>query len=1179
MKKRVEQLINGTFEYTHPGFDISKTSIDLVLAEGEQHRDEIVFGAQDGSSIRGMLVSNDRRILLSEDRFQGKIIHVIYEIDTRGLRPGDRGYGSIVIMSDIGQAVIPVHYEIGKGQVNSTRGTLKNLDDFTALAREDYREAFRIFTGKDFLNFPEEEKENCRSLYKGMAHNPVTYQHMEEFLIGAGKKEPVRLSLDKDYKESLKLDGSMKDTLYIYRSTWGYLRAEVETEGDFLEVDKKIITSEDFIGSVFGLEYIILRDRLGKGKRYGKISIHTVYGQLQFEIVASAANEYEISMHRFENRIRRDLTRSWLDRSMEKTDSRQFQEQTDQILKELKNSGSYNAMMQLYEAWVCLETGERAKAEELIAQLADRTFQASESQEEAAYLYLARQTGLRQQDTMEYRERIRSLYRRNPRSLVILYVLLRDEEISHSPVKQMNLLEQQFEMGVASPVLYLMACRVLQEDVGQFRKLTPFMVQVLAFAGRHQMMTKELGMRIAHLASHEKTFRPGVYRILCEAYKVCPGKDVVEAVCRLVMLGQPGKKEYFKWYARAVDLDIRITRLYEFYIETMSRHYQEALPRAVRLYFSYQNTLSSERKAFIYARVIRDKAQDMQTYLAYREAMETFAHKSLAEKRINEDYAVLYQEFITEVRDQDQARDFASVMFTHRLYSDDPKVRNVVVCHGALKEEQSYPCRDGVAYINLYASDAQIFFEDAKHRRYVATVDYNLQKLMEEKEPARQCMAYNIDDPGLLLYICGSDPMKTEVSVRNMGSFQLVADSEAFEEDYRRKVRRKLLDYYDKNAGDDTLNEYLGRLDYEEFYKVDYLLLQDILIRHGFVRESFDLIQKYGYEGIDMTALFKLCRRLILDSQFTENEELLYLAYYVMEQGKYDEVLLGYLRDSYMGPVENMVLIWERLKGFQMDGYTLEEEILLLAMYARVNFPKFAKVLESYVKNRGKEAVIAAAFTFLSYGYFLEDIRIDMFVFKGLESFYEDGSDLDLICWLALLKRYRFCKKLNTYQKENVKGILNLCRRENLRFAFFKELPQELTRGMQLEDKIFVEKRFAPDARVTLHFAITGEGAEPVYKSEPMKKGFHGVFVREFLLFYGERLTYYLTVEQKEKSFRTEEEEVWMESVSDSGTTRYDMINQMLAYRKMGNDRECQNIMKKYRRMEQVTERLFKMIP
>ena len=32
---------------------------------------------------------------------------------------------------------------------------------------------------------------------------------------------------------------------------------EVEVTGDFLEVEKKVITSEDFIGSVYGLEYLI----------------------------------------------------------------------------------------------------------------------------------------------------------------------------------------------------------------------------------------------------------------------------------------------------------------------------------------------------------------------------------------------------------------------------------------------------------------------------------------------------------------------------------------------------------------------------------------------------------------------------------------------------------------------------------------------------------------------------------------------------------------------------------------------------------------------------------------------------------------------------------------------------------------------------------------------------------
>ena len=38
---------------------------------------------------------------------------------------------------------------------------------------------------------------------------------------------------------------------------------EVEVTGDFLEVEKKVITSEDFIGSVYGLEYLIRKEKLG----------------------------------------------------------------------------------------------------------------------------------------------------------------------------------------------------------------------------------------------------------------------------------------------------------------------------------------------------------------------------------------------------------------------------------------------------------------------------------------------------------------------------------------------------------------------------------------------------------------------------------------------------------------------------------------------------------------------------------------------------------------------------------------------------------------------------------------------------------------------------------------------------------------------------------------------------
>ena len=62
---------------------------------------------------------------------------------------------------------------------------------------------------------------------------------------------------------------------------------EVEVTGDFLEVEKKVITSEDFIGSVYGLEYLIRKEKLGSGRKYGQIRIKTVYGTYIYEVKAS----------------------------------------------------------------------------------------------------------------------------------------------------------------------------------------------------------------------------------------------------------------------------------------------------------------------------------------------------------------------------------------------------------------------------------------------------------------------------------------------------------------------------------------------------------------------------------------------------------------------------------------------------------------------------------------------------------------------------------------------------------------------------------------------------------------------------------------------------------------------------------------------------------------------------
>lgn len=96
------------------------------------------------------------------------------------------------------------------------------------------------------------------------------------------------------------------------------------------------------------------------------------------------------------------------------------------------------------------------------------------------------------------------------------------------------------------------------------------------------------------------------------------------------------------------------------------------------MYFTYNNNnLGDSKRAYLYACIIARKEQDPQTYESYRDSMRDFAMRKLREGRMNENYAAVYQEFMREPANTEEAQVIASRMFTYRLYTDDPKVRSV----------------------------------------------------------------------------------------------------------------------------------------------------------------------------------------------------------------------------------------------------------------------------------------------------------------------------------------------------------------------------------------------------------------------------------------------------------------------------------------------------------------------
>ena len=74
MKKKIEQLLNGKFEYEQPQLLFSKEKISLTMKAGETKRGEVYVGTEDNQKIRGYVTSSSRRVVPGMDHISGTTV-------------------------------------------------------------------------------------------------------------------------------------------------------------------------------------------------------------------------------------------------------------------------------------------------------------------------------------------------------------------------------------------------------------------------------------------------------------------------------------------------------------------------------------------------------------------------------------------------------------------------------------------------------------------------------------------------------------------------------------------------------------------------------------------------------------------------------------------------------------------------------------------------------------------------------------------------------------------------------------------------------------------------------------------------------------------------------------------------------------------------------------------------
>ena len=608
-------------------------------------------------------------------------------------------------------------------------------------------------------------------------------------------------------------------------------------------------------------------------------------------------------------------------------------------------------------------------------------------------------------------------------------------------------------------------------------------------------------------------------------------------------------------------------------MESMDTYYQTELPKPLLMYFTYNNTsLADDKKAFIYASIVGNRGRQPQTYADYRDHMKIFAMRKAKEGRMNENYAVLYQEFLSNPKTEGQAKLLVQKLFTHRLYCDDKKIRYVIVRHEQLREEEIYPCIQGVAYPRIYTDDAVILFQDGKQRRYVSTVDYNIKKLFDERELTDKVLGFHIEEPGLVLH-CSEH---TELKPENLQAFQRIPESEEFSDEYQKCIREKLLSYYSEHTRAEEADNYLRQMDYKKYAAVDRTALLEVLISRGMYQQAMSIVSQFGYEGIRIESQLKLTSRMLTRCEMEEDDELLALASDVYRRGKYDEVILKYLMEYRFGPVDELISVWKSAQGFEMDTYELEEKLLGLLMFTSDYRKEGEKILEDYVHHSGKERITGAYLTQTAYGAFVKEYPMSVFVRSLLERAYDEKWPVDFVCSLALLEAYSKEKKLEKKQLCNAEEILQKCVKQGMYFAFFGKLPVSVLSPYQLDDKTFVEYHADPSAKVTLYYALdAGLGNQVKYQTEPLRDLYEGIFAKSFTLFYGETLRYYFESVTGERVNRTQERVLTMNKIEGTPVSKYHMINQMLSARRLDKKKEVFSQVKKYLRQEQYVKKMF----
>ena len=1181
MRARIGQIAAGRFNGTKPILAFSEETIDLSVIEGRSEAGSFVIESTNQIKICGIVYSTNPRMECLNPHFEGEKVRIRYQFNSKGLTEGDACEGKFVIVCNQIEYSLSFCARITRLYAEASTGAVKSLDDFTRLAASNWDEAYHLFYNRNFLNTIPYDNVYERLTYEGFAYARPSGQNMEEFLIGVNKKQPVSISVDKSEEIFMASKEPQSGCFTITKDNWGYTEIRLRTDCEFIKLSKPVLTHDDFIGKTYLYEYIIDASAMHAGRNFGRIYIDGVYQSFTIDITAGVRDDdgsiSDIAVTKDIKECMVGIMELYTGFRLKRIVTGVWANETISILNHLHALMPDEHMYELMKAQAFIINRQRQEAKWILDD-----FKHSNPDKKAPiwgyYLYLMTLLEREPSYVDNMTHEVELIFYENPDSVLLFWVLLflRDQYFDDSAGKLKDI-KYWVLRGCSSPYLYIEAYYLISQDPYLIKELSVFELRILSWAVKEKALTKELAGAIFEAVDLAGGFDNRVYELLTAAYEICPEAEYVGIICSYLIKGHKNDTCFHKWFELGIENKLRLTGLYESYLLTMDDRQISPVPKIIQMYFSFDNKLPYRKLAVLYNNIIAAKETEPEVYHKYRKAMGRFAMDQAQLRHIDDNLAVLYEDMLElGFINEELSAAFSDIIYTHKLIVFDKRIVRAIIYQNEMKEPQIVPVTDQCAYFELFSNDYVILFEDSRGYRYVKSISYRLQRLMDAEKYLDRCISLSPDRPQYIVSHFKHVRDYSDFTKDDLKLFKPVFYSESFSDSYKAVMGYRILKYCQLHDYEDYVRPFLQSIDFDILQKDARKYLIDMLVSNRLYEKAYDMAMEYGIDMLAAASKVVLCENA-LKVQHVDDDFMVQLAISAFKTGKYSDLVLKYLCENYTGPTDELINLWHAADKFSISSMKLDERILEQGIYTQIEPEKISDIFMEYYKRAGNEKLILAYISLVAHGYLHSGGCKADFIFDIIEKRFIGNRTLNDACQLALLKHFAEKTDITQAELEIEDTLLKYYIYNNMYFDFFARLDYRLLEKYFLYDKAFLQYESTPGTHVVLHYSRDEDGEE--FNSEDMVEMYDGIYVKAFVIFFGELIRYYITEEHDNSIEVKESNRLTCNNIpGDNDHSRYNLINEMIISDTLSDETTLKSNIDEYKRLDAATKQLFKLI-